>query len=112
MRFLLYVLLVAVLGFILAQFLPWWSVAIAGFAAPWIIKRGYWGSFAGGFLGIFLLWAGMSFWIATSTDSLLPTRVAQLISPAMGPEALMVMSGLVGGLVSGVASISARILRG
>ena len=73
---------------------------------------GYWASFAGGFLAIFLLWTGMALLVSYGTDSQLPDRVAALISPTMSGLGLALLSGLVGGLVSGMASIAARILRG
>lgn len=112
MKFLQYTLVVAVLAILLALFLPWWSVAIAGFAGPWIVKRGFGASFAGGFLAVFLLWTGMALWISFSTASPLPDRVALLISPSLSGIGLALVSGAIGGLVAGTGSIAARILRG
>jgi len=112
MKFILQMALVAVLGYLMAFFLPWWNVAIAGFLASVLLRRAYWISFLGSFLGIFLLWFGAAMVISYSTGSPLPDRVAGLISPSLNGTGLAIVSGLVGGLVAGFAGIAGRALRG
>lgn len=112
MKILLQLILVAVLGYLLAFFLPWWNVAIAGFLGSVILRKSYLASFLGSFLGIFLLWFGAAMLIAYSTGSPLPDRVAGLLSPSLSGTGLAIVSGLVGGLVAGIAAIAGRALRG
>ncbi len=112
MKILIHILIVALLGFVMAQFLPWWNVAIAGFLAALLLRRSYGQAFFGGFLGIFILWTGMAFWITWSTGSPLPERVAEMISPSMSDWGLALLTGVIGGLVAGFASIAGRAFRG
>lgn len=112
MKLLIHIAIVALLGFVLALFLPWWNVAIAGFLGGFLIRRSYGSAFLGSFLGIFLLWCGMALYISWSTGSPLPNRVAELISPSLSGTGLAIVTGIVGGLVAGVASVAARAFRG
>lgn len=111
MKLIQQMVVVAVLGGILALVLPWWSVAVAGFLGGILLKPGGWSGFAGSFLGIFLLWTGMALWIDLGSDSPLPDRVASLISPGLSGFALAFVSGVVGGLVAGLAGAAGNAFR-
>lgn len=112
MKLLIHIIIVALLGFVLAQFLPWWSIAIAGLIPTLFMKRKYAGAFFGSFLGIFLLWTGMAIWISSSTGSPLPDRIAEMISPSMSGLGLAFLTGTIGGLVAGFAGLAGRAFRG
>ena len=54
MKLLLQIVVVAALGWVLAQFLPWWSIALAGGLAALGMTRHLGRSFLAGFLGGFI----------------------------------------------------------
>ena len=112
MKLLKQIVVVAVLAYVMALFLPWWNVAIAGFIGGLAFKRSFGGAFLGSFLGVFILWTAVAMIIAYSTGSPLPDRVGHLISPSINGTLLALISGTVGGLVAGIAGMAARAFRG
>ncbi len=111
MRFLLTVLLIAALSFIAGIFLPWWSIAIVSLVAAFFLLQSVGAAFLAGFLGIFLLWSVLAFWIDTQNSSILSHRIAQLF-PLNGSSVLLILvTALVGGLVAGFAAMAGTSLR-
>ena len=112
MKLMQQILIAALAGFLLAQVLPWWSVAIAGALAA-VLRPGHVGrSFLGGFMGIFLLWAGMAYWQMASTGSDFADKFAGLLPGGMSGMGLLLTAGIVGGLVAGLGGLSAGLLVG
>lgn len=111
MKLIKHLLLVLVFGFAMGQFLPWWNVALAGALAAIILDSSFRDGFLGGFLGIFLLWSGMALLISWETGSPLPDRVAALLPFGFAGFGLSLFSGLVGGLVAGLAGLAGVSLR-
>lgn len=93
-------------GSALLQFwLPWWSLIFPAIAVSYIFGRGSGSSFIAGFLGIGLLWLGLSLYIDWSTGSALSQKIAQLF-PGQSVLLLRLITVLVGGLTGGVASVT------
>lgn len=112
MRLLLAILLTAALGFIAGKFLPWWSIALVAFLIAALVPQSLGRSFLGGFLGIFLLWSLVAFWIDIKNESLLSSKVAALF-PLGGSSILLVLvTALIGALVGGFAALGGAALRG
>lgn len=109
-NFLISTVLIALVAFGLQQFLPWWSVAIAAFVIGYVIlqKPGY--AFLSGFVAVFALWAIWSFSISSANEHLLAGKVAELFRLLTGGKvfALFLITGLIGGLVSGLAALTGR----
>lgn len=113
MRFLLSILLTAVLAFVAGMFLEWWSVAIVAFLVALLLPQGLGRSFLAGFLGIFILWGVLSLWIDIKNDSLLSNKMAGLFGLGTSSGLLLVIiTALVGALVAGFAALSGSSLRG
>lgn len=91
--------------------LPWWCIVPICLAlAAW---RGPTGgqAFLGGLLGVALGWWLPALWLNTHGAGLLAARVATLL-PLGGNAALLVLvSGLLAGLVGGLAALSGALLR-
>ena len=104
--------LVLGLGLLLGMFLPWWSVAIAGFAGSYLIRSNSARSFFGSFLGIFLLWLAMAAIVMGTTGSPMPERFAGVMGLPPNGWLLAVVSAAGGGLVAGFAGIAGRSFRG
>ncbi len=110
MRFLLATLLTLALSFISGLFLPWWGIAIVALIVALLVKQAAGLSFLAGFLGVFLLWAALAFWIDSKNNGILSERIAQVL-PLGGNSFLLVLAtGMVGGLVAGFAALTGAFL--
>ncbi len=111
MRFLLSVVLIILLAFIAGIYLPWWSIAIIAFAVALLVPQSMGKSFLAGFIGIFLLWLLLAFWIDSKNESILSQKVAQLFSLGNSSFALIIVTAIIGALVGGFAAMSGSTLR-
>ncbi|MGK7390845.1 MAG: hypothetical protein ACNS60_10850 [Candidatus Cyclobacteriaceae bacterium M2_1C_046] len=109
MKFLIQMILTLLLGLILAQFLPFWSVAIAGFVAGLFIKINGFKSFFAGFLGIALLWGFSAWFISSANNHILMERIAGVFT--LSPALLLLLTSVLGGLIGGFAAASGTQLR-
>lgn len=106
MKFLVQTLAILLISFALQYFLPWWTMAIAAFAVSYIFDEPPFPSFLSGFLAVGLLWLGMAFYIDFTTDSILTPKINQLL-----PLNVFFMTTVIGGLIGGLASLTASFLR-
>jgi hypothetical protein len=105
MKLLISVLLTALLVYIFGLFLPWWSIALAGFLVPLLVRPSLLTGFLGGFLGCFLAWAGVALWIDVANESILSRQMAGIFS--LGSGVLMIfLTALIGALVGGFAALT------
>lgn len=111
MKFLVAFLLTALLAFIFGLYFPWWSIAIAAFIVALLVRLSSWKAFLAGFLGVFLLWTILSWWIDQANESILSTKIGVLLGIGANPVALILITGLIGGLVGGLSSLTASFLR-
>lgn len=111
MKFILAVISTALLAYAGGIFLPWWSVAIAGFISGiWLLQKpGI--SFLSSFTAVFLLWGGFALFRSQMNDDILATRFALLILKSDNPLMLVLLTGMIGGLVSGLGSLSGSLGR-
>jgi len=111
MKFITATILTALLAFISGLFLPWWGIAIAALLVAVLVHQKAGKAFLSGLLGIFLLWAGLAWWIDIKNNGVLSERIA-LILPLNGNSVLLIgITALVGGLVGGLAALSGSFLR-
>lgn len=111
MKIILSVLLIAVLSFLAGLRMPWWSIAIIAFVITLLIPQSSGSGFLSGFLGIFLLWGILAFWIDVKNNGILSHRIAQLFPLGGSSILLILVTGLVGGLVGGFAGMAGSSLR-
>ena len=110
MRFLLATILTALLSFIAGLFLPWWSIAIVAFGVALFMKQFIGKSFFSGFLGVFLLWAIVALWIDLKNESILSHKIAQIFPLGGSSFLLILVTAVIGALVSGFAAMSGASL--
>lgn len=111
MKFLLTTILIFSLSFIAGIYLPWWAIAIVSFAAALLVQPKIGIAFLAGFLGVFLLWGALAFWIDTANESILSQKIA-LLFPLGGSTVLLILvTALVGGLVGGFAAMAGSSIR-
>lgn len=105
-KYILSILVTALLSFVSGLYLPWWGIAIAAFLVSAAIpqKPGY--SFLSGFLGVFLLWEVLAWWIDNKNNGILSQKIAVLIPLGGSTVLLIVITSLVGALVAGSAALA------
>jgi hypothetical protein len=106
MKFLVQVIFTIILCLLLQFFLPWWTLAIGAFIVAFLFDNKSFPAFAAGFLGVALLWLGMAAYISLVSDSVLTTKLNQLL-----PINSFVVTALVGGLVGGFAALTGSLFR-
>lgn len=111
MKFITASVLTAILSFVSGLFLPWWGIAIVALAVAAIIHQKAWKAFLSGFLGVFLLWAGLAWWIDMQNNSVLSQKVASILPLGGNSIAIILVTGCIGGLVGGFAAMTGSFLR-
>ena|SRR5687767_1724821 len=112
MKFFVAIILTALLSFVAGIYIKWWwFFAVIAFLVALLINQRAGKSFLSGFLGLFLLWAGLARWIDIKNDSVLSVKIAELLPLGGSAIALILITGLLGGLVAGLAALSAGFLR-
>jgi hypothetical protein len=107
-RFALQTLVILILASVLELFLPWWSIAIAGAIGGYVFRSSL--NFVAGFLSVAILWIGIAVVIDISASAPLADRVAAIFF-SMPKAALFVITGVLGGLVTGFAAATGASLR-
>jgi hypothetical protein len=107
-NFLLSVLVIILFTAILQVFLPWWSMVVVALLVGFVFPNKAGLAFLSGFLALFLLWAGYAFVLSSANNHLLADKMAELLKPLTQGNRVMlfVVSGLLGGLVAGMASLT------
>ena len=111
MKFLITIILTILLSFILSLYFPWWSIAIAAFAIELVLNLRPAKAFLAAFCGLFILWGLLSWWIDIENNSILSKKIATLLPLGGSVFLLILVTALVGGLVAGLAALSASFLR-
>ncbi len=111
MKFLTATILTATLAFISGLFLPWWGMAITSLLVAVLIHQKAGKAFGAGFLGLFLLWAGLAWWIDMRNNGVLSKKIATILPLGGNNIYLILATGIIGGLVAGCAGMSGSFLR-
>ena len=99
-----------VLAFVLSLFLPWWSVMTAALATSLFIPLKKAAVFFVPFLAIFLFWLIYSYIMSSGNDFTLAKRIAVLLPLGGNPYALMLVTGIVGGIAAAIAAVFGKQL--
>ncbi len=111
MKFIISLILTALLSFAACLYLPWWSIAVAAFVVAALIPQGAAKSFLTGFTALFLLWGGLSFWISNNNEHLLAHKVSMVLLKMDNPWVLIFATAIIGALVAGFGALSGSFLR-
>lgn len=111
MKFTISLLLTALLGFAIPLYLPWWSFAITSAIVAVAIPQKAWVAFITGFAGLFILWGVFAIIIDVNNEHLLSQKIANIL-PLNGSYTLLILiTALVGALVSGFAALTGSFAR-
>ncbi len=108
MKFFVSSLITAALAFSLGLFLPWWSIAIAGFLTGFFIPQQKFLAFLSAFIGVFVFWGGLAFYISFANNHILAQKIAMLIIKNNNPFMLIALTALIGGITAGITAFTAR----
>jgi len=111
MKFFISLILTAFLSFAACLYLPWWSIAIAAFIVAAVIPQKPGKAFLTGFIALFLLWGGLSFWISNNNDHILAHKISVLMLKMDNPYLLIFLTALIAALVAGFAALAGSYLR-
>lgn len=111
MKFFVSIVLIALLSMAACLYLPWWSIAIMAFAVAAIIPQKPFLSFLSGFIALFLLWGGLSFFISSNNDHLMAKKISILLLQSDSPFTLVLATAFIGALVAGLAALSGSFVR-
>jgi len=100
-NFIVTILLVA----ILSQFLPWWSVMVAGFVSSLFFSLKKVAVFFVPFLAILIFWSMYAFIITNANDFTLAKKIAILFPLGGNPYVLILITGIIGGVAAGIAAM-------
>lgn len=99
------------IALILSQFLPWWHVMVAGFVTALFFSLKKVAVFVVPFFAIFLFWSIYAFVIGSGNDFILAKKIAILLPLSGNPYALILVTGIVGGLAAGIAALLGKQCR-
>ncbi|HJS54264.1 MAG TPA: hypothetical protein VJ765_06960 [Chitinophagaceae bacterium] len=112
MKFLIATILTALLSFITGIYVAlWWFFVIIALLVALLIHQKAGKAFFAGFLGLFILWSVLAFWMDNGNDGVLSAKIASLLPLGGSKWMLIFVTGLIGGLVAGFAALSGSYLR-
>jgi hypothetical protein len=110
MKFFISILVTGLLAFACGLYLPWWSVAVAGFVVASLIYQPPSRAFFTGFSAILLLWFGLILKINAGNENILAERVS-LVTGIGGSLTLVIISCVIGAIVGGLGALTGSLLR-
>ena len=111
MKFIVSLIVTAVLSFAICLYCPWWSIAIVAFVVAALIPQKALASFLTGFLALFILWFSLTLYISNNNEHLLAHKVSIIILKSDYPFALILMTVAIGALVAGFAALAGSFAR-
>lgn len=110
MRFVLSILSIAILSLAAEYMFPWWSLAVVAFMVSLLISQTRKRSFLSGFVGAGVAWLAVLVIRDNMNDHILATRMAGVFH-LPGYPVLILLVGVIGGLVGGLAAWTASLMR-
>jgi ABC-type multidrug transport system fused ATPase/permease subunit len=102
MKHLIYSLILVVIGALVGIYLPWYAMGVAFGLLAFVLNMPLKSSFLTGFIAGFVLWVVAALWLDLQHPSTLPSRMAQVFPLKGNVFALFVLTGVLGGLFSGI----------
>lgn len=110
-KYILSIVVTGLIGFLTGLYMPWWGIAIAAFVVSAAIPQKPAFSFLSGFLGIFLLWEVIAWWIDNKNNGILSQKIATILPLGGSSVLLIVVTSIIGGLVAGFAALAGTYMR-
>lgn len=112
MKFFTATVLTALLSFVAGIYIPlWWFFAVVSFLVAVLVHQKVAKAFFSGFLGLFILWGGLAYWIDMKNEGILSSKIAGLLPLGGSSLLLIIVTAILGGLVAGFAALGGSCLR-
>jgi hypothetical protein len=111
LKYILSIVVTGLVAFATGLYTPWWGIAIAAFLVSAAIPQKPAFSFLSGFLGIFLLWEVLAWWIDNKNNGILSQKIASILPLGGSSVLLIVITSIIGGLVAGFAALAGTYMR-
>ena len=92
-KYILSILVTALLAFVSGLYMPWWGIAVASFLVS------------------FLLWEVLAWWIDNKNNGILSQKVSVLFGMGGSSVLLIVITSIIGALVAGFGALAGSYLR-
>jgi hypothetical protein len=102
---------ILILGALASWFFPWWSIAIVCFGVGAWLNDSPGKSYALGMAAVTLLWSGYAGFLNNANGGLLAGKISELFQGKVSGTQLIFVSGLIGGLVGGFATMTGAYFR-
>ncbi len=109
MKFIIASILTALLGFAAPLYFTWWSFAVTSAIVALLVKQKWWLAFFAGFLGLFILWGGLSYFIDLKNEHLLSQKIASILPLGGSYISIITVTAVTGALVSGFAALTGSL---
>lgn len=110
MKFIVSIVLSAILAFAAGLYLPWWSIALATFIVAVFLVQKPLASFLSGFLGLFVLWLILTVSINSSNDSILAPKISLIMGMGESSSMLILITCIIGAVVGGLGALTGSLL--
>ncbi|MFI5139485.1 MAG: hypothetical protein ACHQIM_16815 [Sphingobacteriales bacterium] len=104
-------LIILILSIAGSSLLPWWAIAVIAFFASFFIGKKPGRSFLSGFGAVFIAWVVLALFKSIPNEHILADRVVQLFPLPNNWIWLLLVTGLIGGLVGGMAALSGGLMK-
>lgn len=111
MKFAIAIGMTFIVSFAAGFYLPFWSAALVSFLVAVFIYQKPGMAYLSGFLSIFLLWGGLSFWIDSQNNGILSQKIASLFPLGGNGMLLILITAIVGAIIGGLSALSGSFLR-
>ncbi|HEY6503271.1 MAG TPA: hypothetical protein VIZ28_04790 [Chitinophagaceae bacterium] len=111
MKFIVAIILTALLAFIAGLWFDWWIIAAAAFLVAVLVHQKAGKAFLSGFLGVFLLWGAFAWWIDMKNEGVLSKKIAEVLPLGGNSFLLIFITAFIGALVAGFGAMSGSYLR-
>jgi hypothetical protein len=111
LKYILSILVTALLAFVSGLYMPWWGIAVAAFLVSAAIPQKPVYSLLSGFLGVFLLWEVLAWWIDNKNNGILSQKIANILPLGGSSVLLILITSIIGALVAGFAALAGSYLR-
>ena len=109
MNFILRILIIGISSYYISSFFPWWSIILIPFILGLIFDDNYISHFLSGFIGVSVSWFFLLLGIEYQTEAILSSKIIQILN-INSTNILIIISAVIGGIVSGLSSITALAL--
>ncbi len=110
MKFIVSLIICPILAYALGMILPWWSVALAGALTGFFIPQNRFLSFLSTFLGAFIFYSSLIFFISNANNHILAQKISLLVLKNKNEIMIIAVSAMISALVAGISALTGRSL--